>query len=168
MVITKSFETMRLDAVVKSVRQRLQRNSEESISEVDGAFPGGLVDDRGALIGEVTMLALDSSTHQDEAFAGSPMPKPSPRVIDANDPASVLEDAEPGMVVLSESGVKLGVVGDVCAEADGRCNALIVQYGRLTKRQKLVDGKLVDLIDDDVVMLSIDQPTFKSLPDIHD
>lgn len=104
---------------------------------------------------------------------GIPGPNPNngrtePRVIDANDPSSVLEDAERDMSVISSDGARVGVVDEIASDGSSRRTALIVEHGRLTKRHKLVDGTLVDLIDDGIVMLSIDQQEFRALPDMQD
>ncbi len=89
-----------------------------------------------------------------------------PRVIDANDPDSVLQDARPNMAVLGSNGTRLGVVERIGVDDYGRRDSIVVVFGRLAKRRKVVDGGLVDLVDDGVVMLSIDAASFKALPDV--
>jgi CBS domain-containing protein len=123
-------------------------------------FP--VVDERGSLVGELrsSALAVDEVPTDDSRPV-----RPAPRVIDANDPDSVLEDARRDMGVIANDGTIVGTVQEVLRNALGRRTSVIVQYGRFTKRRKLVDGKLVDLVDDDLVMLSIDPQQFKQLPD---
>jgi hypothetical protein len=87
-------------------------------------------------------------------------------VIDANDPASVLADVAPGMLVIGASLNRLGTVASVLASDGGRPVALTVAYGIRARRRKYVPGEFVDLVDDDRVVLSIDQNEFKELRDI--
>jgi len=88
------------------------------------------------------------------------------RVIDANDPGSVLADVEPGMTVIGSSLAKLGVVAKVFAGETAGPIAIAVSYGILTRKRKYVPGEFVDLVDDSRVVLSIDQHQFKTLRDI--
>ncbi|MGA7672341.1 MAG: hypothetical protein WBW04_18105 [Nitrolancea sp.] len=99
----------------------------------------------------------------------SPSPRETrnaPRVIDANDPDSVLQDARPEMAVLVSNGTRVGFVERINCDDRGRRSSVVVVYGRLAKRRKAVDGTLVDLVDDGLVMLSIDAAAFKALPDV--
>jgi hypothetical protein len=88
------------------------------------------------------------------------------RVIDANDPGSVLADVAPGMQVIGSSLNRLGTVADVLAGEAGAPIAITVAYGIRARRRKYVPGEFVDLVDDDRVVLSIDQNGFKALRDI--
>jgi len=89
------------------------------------------------------------------------------RIIDANDPGSVLADIESGMTVISASCAKLGTVIQVFTGSEGEPIALSVAYGLLSRKRKLVPGEFVDLVDGDRVALSIDLPQFKTLRDIN-
>jgi len=91
--------------------------------------------------------------------------RPNPRVIDANDPASVLADAEPGMCAISTDGSKLGNVVEVRIDPEAKTASIVVEYGLLGRRLKRIDGELVDLVDRNRVILSIDQLAFRELPD---
>jgi len=88
------------------------------------------------------------------------------RVIDANDPSSVLADVAPGMQVIGASLNRLGTVASVIAGDADAPVALTVVYGILARRRKYVPGEFVDLVDEDRVVLSIDQNEFKTLRDI--
>jgi len=88
------------------------------------------------------------------------------RIIDANDPGSVLADIESGMTVIGASCAKLGTVIQVVTGTGGEPIALSVAYGLLSRKRKLVPGEFVDLVDGDRVALSIDLPQFKTLRDI--
>ncbi len=128
-----------------------------------GADRMPVVDRDGYLIGELTRRDLVAETRSELESSSMPARRAEPRVIDANDPASVLSDAEPGMVAVATDGVRVGVVVDVHI-VDETDTWLVVEHGMLNRKRTIVDGNLVDLVDDDVVILSIDQPTFKSLP----
>lgn len=88
------------------------------------------------------------------------------RVIDANDPGSVLADAAPGMVVIGTSLNRLGTVASVITDAAGVPAGITIAYGIRARRRKYLSGEFVDLVDHDRVIVSIDQNRFKSLPDI--
>ncbi|HEX7101387.1 MAG TPA: hypothetical protein VF201_01970 [Nitrolancea sp.] len=88
------------------------------------------------------------------------------RVIDANDPGSVLADVAPGMQVIGASLSRLGTVARVIASDAGTPIAVTVAYGIRGRRRKYVPGEFVDLVDDDRVVLSIDQNEFKALQEI--
>jgi len=105
----------------------------------------------------------------DESRAWLPNPRgrrSEPRVIDANDPDSVLQDAQPGFSVLASDGMRVGTVDRIGYDRLGRRESIVVVYGRLSKRRKAIDGALVDLVDDGVVMLSIDSAAFKMMRDV--
>ncbi len=135
--------------------------SDRSITSGADRLP--VVDRDGYLVGEVTRDDIVAESRIDLGSRDTPARKAVPKVIDANDPASVLSEAEPGMVAVTTDGVKVGVVVNVHigAQAD---TWLVVEHGKLNRRRTIVDGGLVDLVDGDVVILSIDQPSFKSLP----
>jgi len=88
------------------------------------------------------------------------------RVIDANDPGSVLADVTPGMQVIGASLGRLGVVATVIVDGKGAPAAITVAYGILARKRKYVPGEFVDLVDGDRVVLSIDQNAFRTLQDI--
>lgn len=88
------------------------------------------------------------------------------RVIDANDPGSVLADVVPGMQVIGSSLNRLGTVARVLVSDSGAPVAITVAYGIRARRRKYVPGEFVDLVDDDRVVLSVDQNEFKELEDI--
>lgn len=88
------------------------------------------------------------------------------RVIDANDPASVLADVAPGMQVIGASLTRLGTVASVVANDAGAPVAITVAYGIRARRRKYVPGEFVDLVHGNRVVLSIDQNAFKDLRDI--
>jgi hypothetical protein len=90
------------------------------------------------------------------------------RVIDANDPASVLADVAPGMQVIGASLTRLGTVANVCAGETGTPVGITVVYGIRARRRKYVPGEFVDLVHGDRVILSIDQNAFKNLRDIEE
>lgn len=90
------------------------------------------------------------------------------RVIDANDPASVLADVAPGMQVIGASLNRLGTVASVLAGEAGAPVAITVSYGIRARRRKYVPGEFVDLVDGDRVVLSIDQSEFKELQDVEE
>jgi hypothetical protein len=89
----------------------------------------------------------------------------SVRIIDANDPGSVLADVEAGMTVIGASCAKLGTVTHVYTSAGGEPVALSVAYGLLARKHKYVLGEFVDLVDGDRVVLSIDHTQFRALRD---
>lgn len=125
-----------------------------------------VVDRDGFLIGELTREDLVAETRPELDSGDMPAqkqePKQEPKVIDANDPTSVLSEAEPGMVAVTTDGVKVGVVVDVHI-GDEEHTWLLVEHGMLNKKRTIVDGDLVDLVDGDAIILSIDQQTFKGL-----
>jgi hypothetical protein len=88
------------------------------------------------------------------------------RVIDANDPGSVLADVALGMTVLGSSLERLGTVARIFTGVTGEPVALAVSYGLRGRKQKYVLGEFVDLVDDERVVLSFDHHQFKSLRDI--
>ncbi|HEX3722890.1 MAG TPA: hypothetical protein VHV31_08865 [Nitrolancea sp.] len=90
------------------------------------------------------------------------------RVIDANDPGSVLADVEPGMIVIGSALDRLGTVASVFTADNGVPVAIVVAYGLRGRKQKYVPGEFVDLVDDNRVILSFDHHQFKSLRDIGD
>ena len=122
-----------------------------------------VVDREGYLIGEITRRDLVAETRAELESGELRATRAEPKVIDANDPASVLSDAEAGMVAVAADGVRVGIVVDVHI-VDVADTWLVVEHGMLNKKRAIVDGGLVDLVDGDVVILSIDQTTFKSLP----
>jgi len=88
------------------------------------------------------------------------------RVIDANDPGSVLADVEVGMTVIGSSFAKLGVVAEILTRDGNAPVGIAVAYGILSRKRKYVPGEYVDLVDGSRVILSIDQTQFKNLCDI--
>jgi hypothetical protein len=100
------------------------------------------------------------------AVAASETRTSTVRVIDANDPSSVLADVAPGMLVIGASLNRIGNVASVIAGAAGTPVAMTVAYGIRARKRKYVPGEFVDLVDDDRVVLSIDQNEFKTLRDI--
>jgi hypothetical protein len=88
------------------------------------------------------------------------------RVIDANDPGSVLADVAPGMQVIGASLNRLGTVAAVALSDAGAPVAITVAYGILARKRKFVPGEFVDLVDDDRVILSVDHNEFKLLRDV--
>lgn len=88
------------------------------------------------------------------------------RVIDANDPGSVLADVAPGMLVIGASLNRVGTVAGVITDDAGAPVAITVAYGIRARKRKYVPGEFVDLVDDDRVILSLDQNEFKTLRDI--
>ncbi len=121
-----------------------------------------LLDEQNFSMRDLTLQAFDASQPWTAARHEA---RNEPRVIDANDPDSVLQDAQRNMAVIASDGIRVGVVERIGVDDYGRRDAVVVVYGRLTKRRKRVEGRLVDLVDDGVVMLSIDAPAFKALPD---
>lgn len=91
-------------------------------------------------------------------------PRVQSRVIDANDPDSVLQDVERDMDVLSSDGTRVGIVEEIRVNEKGKRTSIVVRSGRLVTRRMMVDGNLVDLVDEDRVLLSIDPRAFKLLP----
>lgn len=89
-----------------------------------------------------------------------------PYVIDANDPASVLADATPGMAAVSTDGARLGEVVEIEIDPSAKRASIVVEYRRLARRLKRIDGELVDLVHEGRVILSIDQHAFRALPDL--
>lgn len=109
-------------------------------------------------------------TGESSGLTNDDMPRASAtiRVIDANDPGSVLADVEPGMTVIGSSLERLGTVAGVFTTHVGVPVAIAVSYGLRGRKQKYVLGEFVDLVDDDRVILSFDHHQFKSLRDIGD
>jgi hypothetical protein len=88
------------------------------------------------------------------------------RVIDANDPGSVLADVAPGMQVIGASLSRLGTVANVRVGERGTPVGITVGYGIRARRRKYVPGEFVDLVHGNRVVLSIDQNAFKDLRDV--
>ena len=122
-----------------------------------------------SVIGMAKVTTLAGSTKSDNARSSDSLSSPvvtTVRIIDANDPGSVLTDAAPGMTVIGSSLAKLGQVADVISSENGAPVAIAVSYGFLARKRKYVPGEFVDLVDDARVILSIDHNQFKLLREI--
>ncbi len=91
-----------------------------------------------------------------------------PRIIDANDPDSVLQDAKREMTVFAREGTRVGIVDEIRMNDAGRRASIVVLTGRFNRRRKLVDGRLVDWVGSDRLILSLDPKSFKFLPEVID
>ncbi len=141
------------EAAIEEARTRFDPNHRQQ---------SPLLDEQNVSMQRFTLQTFDASQPWTEARRGT---RNEPRVIDANDPDSVLQDARRDMAVLASDGIRVGLVERIGVDGYGRRDSVVVVYGRLTKRRKMIEGRLVDLVDDGVVMLSIDAPAFKALPD---
>jgi len=122
-----------------------------------------------SVIGMAKVTTPAGSTKSENARSSDSLSSPvvaTVRIIDANDPGSVLTDAAPGMTVIGSSLAKLGQVADVISSENGAPVAIAVSYGFLARKRKYVPGEFVDLVDDARVILSIDHNQFKLLREI--
>ena len=105
-----------------------------------------VVGDAGQLVGEVTRAEL--------------VPPTQPT---GDEPA-----VRSGMDVSGAGGRKLGTVTDIVRDPTGQFRTFVVAHGLLGRKHKELPASVIDHIDGDMVVLTIDAPEFKLLANRED
>ncbi len=146
---------------VPEVRQQMTLGEAgERLTDIDlSTIP--VVDENGKLIGEVARSSIVRTERvTDQARAAAELT--SNDTVDR--PAA--SELEKGMTVHGSGGSKLGNVDALVIGATGRLDAITVSHGLLSRKHKRVSAELVSHIEKDTVVLLIDSPEFKALPDL--
>jgi CBS domain-containing protein len=72
----------------------------------------------------------------------------------------------PGMKVFSMDGMQLGLVNRMFLDG-GTVSGFMVAYGPLVRRHKYLNFHVVDHLEDETILLSVDADQFYRLPDMH-
>ncbi len=146
---------------VPEVRQQMTLGEAgERLTDIDlSTIP--VVDENGKLIGEV---ARSSIVRTERVTDG--IPAAGELATDDTVDGPTTGDLEKGMTVQGSGGSKLGSLDAMVIGASGRLDAITVSHGLLGRKHKRVSADLVSHIDDDTVVLLIDSPEFKALPDV--
>lgn len=126
-----------------------------------------VVDEGGRLVGEVPRSTV---THSDEVIEDATVEATAEPTM--AEPGAPPEAEQPtigaGMTVNARAGKKLGTVDQVIVDPDGALTAISVQHGFLRRKHKRIPADLIDRVEGDQVVLSIDQMEFNMLPNVED
>lgn len=118
-----------------------------------------VVDSRGKLVGVVARDALSRSMDghgNTRSFAPAPATPAMRRAF----------TVRPGMDVLSSDQVSLGLVDRMFFDR-GMVTGFLVAFGNASRRHKHLGFDVVDHLEDETLLLSINAERFHALPDMH-